>query len=366
MKRLALLDYGRFFAVIIVVLFHYTFNGIANGKISSISHIPSVIAFTKYGYLGVELFFMISGYVIFFSARNATAAKFAVSRSLRLYPAYWFAVLFTSLFALHYGGDLMSVNLAQILANLSMLQYYLGIQHVDGVYWTLVYEITFYAAVFFLLFCGFREKLNSIFICWPILFFIGILLKIQHMPFMGNYYYYFCAGALFAILKERFTWPAMLSLLVSYVCCIVFSTGNAGLLTQSKGIEFSPVVIGVAISLFFILFACQNLPKAQSLRLPFSEIAGALTYPIYLIHAHFGYMLISKFATEENKVLMYVMTFSLVLAIAFFIHKVIEVRFAHVWKNLFISTVGRFVDFLQGISSGIRIAYINRTSTRIE
>ena len=56
MKRLALLDYGRFFAVIIVVLFHYTFNGIANGKISSISHIPSVIAFTKYGYLGVELF----------------------------------------------------------------------------------------------------------------------------------------------------------------------------------------------------------------------------------------------------------------------------------------------------------------------
>ncbi|WP_164654758.1 acyltransferase family protein, partial [Pseudomonas viridiflava] len=95
MKRLELLDYGRFIAAIMAVLYHYTFNGIANGKLSSLSHIPELIEFTKYGYLGVELFFMISGYVIFYSARNRSAAQFAASRAIRLYPSYWFAVLFT-------------------------------------------------------------------------------------------------------------------------------------------------------------------------------------------------------------------------------------------------------------------------------
>ena len=59
--------------------------------------------------------------------------------------------MFTSIFALYWGGDLMSVSPSQIFANFTLLQNYLGIGHVDGVYWTLVYEIQFYGLVFFIL-----------------------------------------------------------------------------------------------------------------------------------------------------------------------------------------------------------------------
>nr|WP_275554988.1 acyltransferase family protein [Mixta sp. Marseille-Q2659] len=69
-NRVELIDYLRLIAALGVILFHYTFNGIDNGKISSISQIPALTQFTKFGYLGVELFFMISGYVIFFSAKK--------------------------------------------------------------------------------------------------------------------------------------------------------------------------------------------------------------------------------------------------------------------------------------------------------
>lgn len=113
MSRLQLLDYGRFAAAIAVMLFHYTFNGTVNGKITSLTHIPELISITKYGYLGVEFFFMISGYVIFYSAKHRNAAQFVVARATRLYPAYWTAVLFTSCMIFFFGGEQMIIYLAK-------------------------------------------------------------------------------------------------------------------------------------------------------------------------------------------------------------------------------------------------------------
>ncbi len=360
MKRLALLDYGRFFAAITVIAFHYTFNGIANGKVTSISHVPYLIDVTKYGYLGVELFFMISGYVIFFSAKNRSAADFAISRAVRLYPAYWFAILFTSFFALRWGGDLMSVSPGQIIVNFTMIQSYLDVGHVDGVYWTLVYELTFYLAVFVMLFVGLQKHLNSIFIYWPALFCVAFLLNLQSVPYLGGYYYYFAAGALFAVLASKFQWRALVSLLMTFALCISFSVDKAVHLSASKGTVYSPVVIGSIITFIFILFVWQNSKKGRALNLPMSRLAGALTYPVYLIHAHFGYMILNRYATDENKVVVYLLTIATVLLIAFGMHYLIETRLHSVWKNLFESTLGRFLRRAQEMPRRIQLAYGNR------
>ncbi|HCW47481.1 MAG TPA: hypothetical protein DGH25_08930 [Erwiniaceae bacterium] len=80
-QRVELIDYLRLIAALGVILFHYTFNGIDNGKITSITQIPELTQFTKFGYLGVELFFMISGYVIFFSAKNKSFSRFISTRA---------------------------------------------------------------------------------------------------------------------------------------------------------------------------------------------------------------------------------------------------------------------------------------------
>ncbi|MCL1476072.1 MAG: acyltransferase [Marinobacter sp.] len=357
MKRLELLDYGRFFAAISVVLFHYTFNGIANGKITSISHTPWLIGVTKYGYLGVEFFFMISGFVIFFSARNKVASRFIVSRAIRIYPAYWFAVLFTSFFAMQWGANLMSIYPSQVLANLTMLQSLLGITHIDGVYWTLVYEIQFYFTVFLLIFFGLQKYLNYIFIFWPIIFFAALAFEIQDLPLMGSYFYYFSAGAIFAVLKEKFDWRAVFSLFLIYILCLNFSISNVEQSADSKEVEYSFMVIGLIVTFFFLLFGYQNTQKAQLLKLPLSKIAGALTYPVYLIHAHFGYMFISQFATEENKVFVYILTISIVLAVSLLIHKVVEEYFAAVWKGVFGFVLSRPLDYVQALSARICSAY---------
>jgi peptidoglycan/LPS O-acetylase OafA/YrhL len=357
MRRLELLDYGRFFAAIIVVCFHYTFNGIANGKIDSIVHINPLIVFTKYGYLGVGLFFMISGFVIFHSAKNRTPAQFAVSRAVRLYPSYWFAVVFTSMFALYWGGT-MSVYPSQVFVNFTMLQNYLGFEHVDGVYWTLVYEIKFYAIVLVLLIVGLQKYLNLIFTLWPVAMFGAYITGYDYLVYLGGYFYYFSAGALFAILKTDKSLMNVISTIISFLLCLLYSMNDALIKSETTGVYFSEFIVGLIILGFFAFFIFQNLPRVQLIKLPFSKILGALTYPVYLIHAHFGYMFISKYATEDNKIFIYIVTVSIVLSVSYFMHKFIEVRLSHVWEVLFMGTLYKVIYKVQCFINDRLIAYI--------
>src|SRR5262249_17939386 len=88
-KRYYELDLLRFVAAFSVLLFHYTFRGTAAlDHVSDLSY-PWLAPVTKDGYLGVDLFFLISGFVILMSASSGSKRQFGVSRIVRLYPAYW-------------------------------------------------------------------------------------------------------------------------------------------------------------------------------------------------------------------------------------------------------------------------------------
>lgn len=342
MKRIALLDYARFVAVIGVVTFHYFLNGIANGKISSITYIPSISEIAKYGYLGVEFFFMISGYVILFSAQNKTASEFAVARFVRLYPAFWFAVIFTSTFALFWGGEQMSVNPTQIAINFTMLAPVFGQNFVDGVYWVLPYELKFYLLVLIFLSLGMQTKLKTIFFLWP----FGLLLcKIsgQHLPYLYGYYCYFAAGIILAIMKNNLTRKLAVALLTCLILCISFSIANTPPVVKSKNSDF---VIALIITILFLFFICINSGKGSNLKLYASRVLGNLSYPIYLIHAHFGYMFISQFATETNKYIIYIVTVLLVFIVSYLMHILVEKRLSQMWNICFQKTIGSLMAII--------------------
>ncbi|MBL5824655.1 acyltransferase family protein [Serratia fonticola] len=335
MKRLQLLDYVRHFAALMVVFFHYTFNGISNGKIYSIDFIPSLAGITKYGYLGVDLFFMISGYVIFYSAKNRSAAKFAVSRVIRLYPAYWLAVIFTSAFTCFFGGSVLSIDLKTVLVNLTMLQSLFGVENVDGVYWTLIFELKFYLFIFILLFFGLQKHLSNIIVAWGVIIIISYFLSLEDRLFMGGYYGFFVSGSLFAILRERFTFLRFSILSGLYVITTIYMVNRADLLEQATGTNNSPFIIAVVIAVFYLFFFLQNTKYTESMKLKGSKLAGALTYPIYLIHAHFGYMMLNKLANNQNKIYVYIAIIFSVYVIALLIHLFVERKLAFLWGALF-------------------------------
>lgn len=247
----------------------------------------------------------------------------------------------------------MAVDLPQVLANLTMLQSLFGVQHVDGVYWTLMYEISFYGLVFMLLLVGAQAHLRVLFIAWPFLMLAAHFSGFGEAPFLGGYYSYFAAGALFAILRLRSDPAVLVGLTVAFYLCLSFAGAHAGRLTEEKGMLHSTVVVMSVVSVFFALFFVQNIHAVQRLRLPGSRLAGALTYPLYLVHAHVGYMLINHFATEENKVFVYLLVVAFVILVAFIIHRLVEQKCAVVWRWLFEAAIGRVVKFMESNLNGL-------------
>ena len=111
-------------------------------------YLPVRRAFTWFGWVGVEIFFVISGFVIANSASQASPGEFLLGRALRLYPAVWVCATATFLVLLLFGsGPASELILPYIHAMLMVPKGVTG-QWLDEVYWTLAAETAFYGLVF--------------------------------------------------------------------------------------------------------------------------------------------------------------------------------------------------------------------------
>ena len=135
--RLGYLDSARGLAAILVLIFHAVLSfGKTNPELVGLSDFFEV--YFDLGKIAVILFFIISGFVIPYSIKGEKAVlQFVVSRFFRLYPVYWLSVIL---------GFLVFPNFTYIefIINFTMLQQFLGVQNIIGLYWTLQIELIFY------------------------------------------------------------------------------------------------------------------------------------------------------------------------------------------------------------------------------
>src|SRR6195952_762457 len=160
--RVEALDLLRLVAVLAVVLYHFGFWGPAHQ-----TAIPSMASFAKYGFLGVPVFFIISGFVIAYSAEGRTATGFAIARFSRIYPTFVFCMTLTFLAIVFLGPPHFNATWAQWAANLFVAAPALGQAYMDTSYWSLVIEVVFYAWVAILISVGlFPRRIDSIILIW--------------------------------------------------------------------------------------------------------------------------------------------------------------------------------------------------------
>ena len=349
--RLYEIDLLRITAALSVVIYHYTFSGYAR-HLTSIAY-PALSVVTRYGYLGVDMFFTISGFVVLLSAWGRRPHEFVISRIVRLYPAYWVAVTLTTVVAITLSRGLFRVTPIQYVANMTMLNAVAHIANIDVVYWTLYAEIRFYFLVFVLAWAGItRSRVVALLWTWLAATAIieahvlpaGIATTLDILV-QSQWSHYFIAGmALCLIYRTRFSWQLGAILALAYANAVYQAINFGNLVAGRYHQTLHSPVIAVVITVIFIVMTLIALRVTRQLGRPWFAVAGALTYPLYLVHAYNGFVIINLIGRYLNRWVLLVVMVAGMCTVAYAIHRLIEARLAGRLKRALTRLVGVIQD----------------------
>lgn len=291
-KRLDSLDLLRFLAAAAVMFYHFYFIGPLQGFWPRTLYQP----LAHWGDLGVDLFFVISGFVITLTSENRGTRAFIAARATRLFPAFLVCSAITAGMAITLPGISAGEILPRWLASLSFFPRALGIEPLSSVYWTLAIEIQFYALVALLIAIGWWKR-HADLILWTWLILSFAVQYVHQAPLLADvliteYAGHFCAGMILyrihAGQPPRFAIAALLlafSLMSKHIQHIdEWLGGSFQMLFPPLGIVLAaPVLAG----LVFLAARTPSLPRGLPAR--GAALLGAMSYPLYLVHADLGF-----------------------------------------------------------------------------
>ncbi|MBG0823758.1 acyltransferase [Planomonospora sp. ID91781] len=293
--RLAELDLLRFVAALAVLAFHYfiAFRSVWGETPAEL--FPAISTVSGLGILGVELFFMISGFVILMSIWGRGLGAFALSRFVRLYPAYWISVGVTAaLYGLTAAEALdPKLEAGEYLANLTMLQRLFEVQDATGVYWSLWVELRFYLLISVLVVFGATLGRCLVFMgVWlaaaGLSAFTGVENHWVDLIVMPKYAAYFVGGMSFYLMTRY--GPRLV------LWCTAGISGGLAVDAALNRVHGRIDLVGYAampvpdwaivatVVAFYALMAMVALGWLGWLRWRGLVVLGAITYPVYLFH----------------------------------------------------------------------------------
>ncbi|MFI9105309.1 acyltransferase family protein [Streptomyces fildesensis] len=325
--RIAVLDGIRLLAALMVVSYHYLAIG-GGWSEPAKALFPHGFQPAAYGWLGVELFFLISGFVICMSCWGKPVGEFFVSRVTRLYPAYWFAIFATTVVVALVPGGLTAKTLPEILTNLTMLQSPLNSPDVDAVYWTLAVELHFYLLMAVVAWRGLTYRKVVVFCCVWAVASVALVkwddgpLKQMVMPDLS---WYFIAGmAFYLVYRYR---PNLLLIGIICLCFLVsqrFAVIQLGREERSMGVNVPDWPVTVILAAFFGLMALVATGKLSWIGWRWLPVAGAMTYPLYLLHEYIGWEIFRELEGRFSPAVTVGGTLALMLLCSYLVHLFVE------------------------------------------
>jgi exopolysaccharide production protein ExoZ len=290
-QHLCGVDLVRFIAAALVVAFHFLYLHGPKGYLMQDAWV---------GWIGVEIFFVISGLAIANSALNSSAGKFLARRCLRLYPAAWICATISLLIVIEAGGN---SRLAERYMR-SMILFPNG-PWVDDVYWTLGVEIGFYAVTFVLLAWWSFARINilaaamcfinALFVsleCYPsrLSFFLTRHEQAFDVLMMARHGAFFALGIfLWLAARRRLLWWEKCSIALAIIVCIAeIILRSQDFLPPKSSVWLALIPVGLwIVALLWLLWETQNGPLNTRYNALLATL-GLMTYPLYLIHDSLG------------------------------------------------------------------------------
>ncbi|WP_229007284.1 acyltransferase [Methylophilus sp. Leaf408] len=306
--RLPFLDFLRFFAAFSVMVMHIMVRGFP--KDTYYAHSFGVWGdWLKYNYLAVNLFFIISGFVIFLTAQNRSVKQFCISRFLRLYPAYWLACTISFVVSYFYLQHIFHPTIIRYIANMTMLNGFFKIQFIDNVYWTLFVELKFYLLTLLVIYFKQLQNAEKILWIWLLLSLANYFIHNQIIQniFITDYSSFFSSGAmLFIISNDNFklNLKRVAFLILSFFLGFLNESTTLSFKTIQYGFEFSSLkllLVLFAIYVCFIIAINYKISKHDSSKIfKVCQILGAVSYPLYLIHFNVSLAALNLFASDGS------------------------------------------------------------------
>jgi peptidoglycan/LPS O-acetylase OafA/YrhL len=312
------LDILRLASALLVAVFHlffWSWAGIfstgdqTRHVFADAAQFPSAVSLTSFGWIGVDTFFVISGFVISSSTVLSSPIEFLTGRMLRLYPAVWIFASATVAVLYLVAGDPPAKLLGRYVRSLLLIPLH---PWIDGVYWTLSAEISFYAVVFL---CLLLKRVSMVQLAWALtiisgafnIFYLFVMLGIVHtsaiavfislsllpglalLPYGGEFALgiWLWVGATTVAPTVLQQVGRLFALCVSgfqvYAHTLQIAAFVPALTNQSTLV---PISIFLFSSFLMFLFTQSNgsfrvLPKSVEI---FVRYVGLITYPFYLVH----------------------------------------------------------------------------------
>ena len=269
--------------------------------------IPPWAPVTWWGWIGVQIFFVISGLVIAYSVDNATWRSFARRRVARLLPAMLICATFIALVTLFWQGAAPAHT--ALLWVKSVTFFPIG-PWLAGQIWTLPVEVCFYGLVCLAIIAGQEERFEAI--AWGLgalsfAYWAAVTFARFHDPFVRltalallQHGCYFAIGILISVIDRKgMTLPrALLATL-----CLVPAWLQIAATRQTESFDLNyvtPAFLPFAIWLLVCgliaisVWLKQRIAYLLAPYAPTIRMIGLSTYPLYLLHMHAGLPLVAS------------------------------------------------------------------------
>jgi len=315
-SRIAILDGFRALAIGLVILFHYSVRWAPprdpGGHFPAGALFDHVPLFT-YGWVGVELFFVISGFVILMTLERCRSVfDFAVRRFARLWPPLLMAAILTTLVMAWIGPADWHINPIDFFTSMvivhpdvmSLLLHHPDIKWVDGAYWSLFVEIRFYilAAVVYLIA---RRRFVAWWLVFQMLAYAAylVVLHVTEPKSMGalafqtflfpRYMPYFTLGVCIFEIYSSGALRRVAMAGCAVAAAMILYSATQGVLTGEGDTILGFVIANVLILGLFYLFTIDHPALWIFKRRPI-VLLGQASYSLYLIHQQIGVAVMSK------------------------------------------------------------------------
>ncbi|UXS01100.1 acyltransferase family protein [Agrobacterium tumefaciens] len=308
---------------------------------------------TWFGWVGVQIFFVISGFVIAFSSENSAPSKFIVGRIARLAPVMWISATICLAITLYWQA--FPVSSALYLYAKSITFFPFG-PWIAGQIWTLPIEIMFYGLMLALLI--FRSFDRIAWVCLAVAFasaFYWLAVTSGFYEdttgrltqlFLLQHGCYFALGVAFWLLKTK--GASALNVAVMVVSLLpTWVQIKTSLVWEKPGFGFDlwPMVpylvwafamFAMAGSIYWNSYISRVLTPVRGLVMAL----GRITYPLYLVHFHVGgaimlWLYPTGVSPEASIALAFAGSIAVAFVIAQWIEKPIAVRLSSAIQSVF-------------------------------